>query len=749
MVKNFPFSIFPTFVLRAPILPFDFLEESLLRNSEFLGQLSIFVKQKEINEAIFIAAPEFHAQLQKWVNGTIKDLKEEERIQQTLYKYLTRMATRCTPFGLYAGCTTGFIGEKTLVFLADRSKHNRHTRLDMLYLCNLSSSISDKEEIKNALLYYPNTSIYESGKQVRYFEYRYKKNKRTHYLIQISNSEYLALIIEKARNGAKISELTQLLVNKGIHNLDARNFIEKLIDNQILVGELDPIVSGDEFLSKILRTIDPIEGIDQIKNTLFNVNKRLYCIDKYIGNSSSSYEAIASKLQCLNIDFEKKHLFQTDLILNAYESEISSVIVSSVTEGLITLNKLTVANSLLNIQKFKEAFLRRYETKEVSLLKALDIETGVGYLQESYDRGDYSPLIHGIILPPNMPYSNNIELNSVQKFLLDKFLGAFSQNCLEIEITDSELGQFKEYWNDLPPTFSTMIKIVNISCAEYPKGRIIMEGAGGVSATTLVGRFCHGNEKIHQLVKQIVDKEQKLHPDAIVAEIIHLPESRVGNVIQRPILRNYEIPILTSSYLGSEYKINLGDLYISVKNNEIILRSRRLNKRIIPRLSNAHNFSNNSIPVYQFLCDLQSQGLRTWVGFDWGRLLDDVPFKPRVLYKNIILSVAIWSIKKEEIKEFSKIKESQILLLEIKKWRLSRKLPEKVLLEEGDNSLFIDFENCLSIKTFLSTVKKKTSFTLKEFLFDTNNPAVISKEGAFTNEFILFFYRKDLIKHEL
>ena len=295
----------------------------------------------------------------------------------------------------------------------------------------------------------------------------------------------------------------------------------------------------------------------------------------------------------------------------------------------------------------------------------------------------------------------------------------------------------KENWNDLPATFSCMFNVLKL---EQSKSLILLNSFSGSSGANLLARFSHTNFEIEQLVKDITLKEQEILPDVIFAEIAHLPDSRVGNILSRPHIRDYEILYLANSDLAENRVIRMSDLFLSIKNGQICMRSKRLNKEIIPRLTNAHNFNNKPMPVYKFLCDMQIQNGRGGLFFSWGNIENLFDFRPRVRYNNIVLSLASWTIGISDIKYLFSVKED-ILIKEVAIWREKQNIPKYVLLEDGDNKLFVDFEKTISIQTFFSVIKKRNSFRLSEFLFDTDNSMIRDTNGKpYLNECIIAFY---------
>ena len=61
-------------------------------------------------------------------------------------------------------------------------------------------------------------------------------------------------------------------------------------------------------------------------------------------------------------------------------------------------------------------------------------------------------------------------------------------------------------------------------------------------------------------------------------------------------------------------------------------------------------------------------------------------------------------------------------------------IPSQVVLVEGDNSLYVDFTNELSVLTFLNEISKKNSFIIEEFIRFTGKGA--SSEAPFVFHYV-------------
>ncbi|GAB5472044.1 MAG: hypothetical protein Mars2KO_01430 [Maribacter sp.] len=731
-----PYLHFSKYVLRTPVLSFDFYQKLTADDLILSDTLKEAYSYPVVKEACFLASPTLYFEMEKWLKGEL-DSKKERKIQFSLLKYLTRMSTRCTPFGLFAGCSLGDLDDVTSIKNTEPDLNTRHTRLDMNYLVALSQDLSKEKEIRQQLLYYPNSSIYTTWNQLRYIEYYYLESKRNHHIVEVDNSTYLQKLLSESATGAFLHELIPLLEEDGIPKNDAENFIDELLESQLLVSELEPSVSGPEFMPQIFEVLERIKGSEKEIEFLKKIEKTLDTIDKQIGNTPTAYLQLTEHLKTYPTSPEIKYLFQTDMDLQPKENKLSTEIVKSIQKGIVLLNKITPPVTEDNLSKFKEAFQERYEEREMPLSKVLDVETGIGYLQNN-GSGDVNPLVDDIVLPfKNDPYNKtNINQNEIHRILEEKLILSDQNGGQKIVLTDKDFEDFPLNWDDLPDTLSAMIQII----LEKGDQKIQFSGAGGSSAANLLGRFCHGDTELNAFTQSIADLEAEMNSDKILAEIVHLPEARVGNILMRPSFRDYEIPYLAKSSLDLEHQIPLEDLFISIRNNSILLRSKKLNKEIVPHLTNAHNFSANALPIYQFLCDMQTQNQKKSIFFSFGFLGNNRSFIPRVEYRNLILHVAKWKIKKIDIKDlFEESENTRNFAIEVNKWRSKLKLPKYALLTDGDNELLINFNNLTSVRMLLDTVKNRSEFLLSEFLF--SKEGIVKSENSYhTHQIVISFF---------
>ena len=719
--------IFATeFIIRTPANSFDYLKQSLSKDVETL------YGNQELQDAIYIASKDLYDEFKKYSS---LDEKEKKKVSNSFIRYVCRMSTRCTPFGLFAGCAVGNMGEYTNCTV--KRKFIRHTRLDMNYLCSLSQHLSNIEEIKFRIKYYPNNSLYLVGNKYRYIEYQYMKNERIHQVISVNKTNYLDKIISLSKKGATIDTLYPSITNEYIQKEDAINYINELIQSQVLVSELDPTISGDDFLTRIINNLCALKIEHQIIEKLKNVQNILMQIDASKKFPLFKYRKIESIVESIGIPYNNKYLFQVD-INNIYSKATIGLSIRKEIESTLTfLNKTTKFRENRNLLEFQKRFAEQFEEKEVPLLIALDPEIGVGYPID-YNK-EVSQLLDDFLLPNSYNLRQNANDNLIQSVLQKKIIDNKTMRE-EIEVTDDDFKEINESWDDLPSTLSVFFEIIKDKKDDV---LIKLKSIGGSSAANLLARFAYTDKKIENLVREITYKEQFLNHNVILAEIVHLPDSRVGNILYRPHLRDYEIAYLANSSLSKDKTLYASDIMLSVKKGRLFLRSKRYNKEVIPRLTNAHNYALSNIPVYRFLCDMQSQNQRVSLFFDLGSLYNELSYMPRIRYKHTILSPATWNIKTEEIKSLFLIENEIQLLQEIKEWCETKHIQQYSLLSDGDNELFIDWNNMFSIRTFISVVKNRTGFRLKEFLYSEKNTIVKDKDGsAYLNECIVILLKK-------
>ncbi len=724
---------FDFYLLRIPLLPYSQiiqLHRQCKNEYALIREIKALFGSPLLQEAIYLATPELYIEMMKWLADDEPQYTPRQRkLALSLYKYLLRMSTRCTPYGLFAGCAVGYV-HKAATVLSAAHEWQKVARLDMNYLSAISNELIKRADINAGIKFYPNTSLYMIGDTWRYFEYQVKDTRRHYYLSTFSDSPYINRIITAAAAGAGIHELVHTLTSADIPEDNAVIFIHTLIQNQILISALHPTITGPDTLSAIIDQLQEHHINNELTTALTRIRELLAMQE----NGVKGYMAVQDIIKKHFPDVAGKDLIQVDLFFNTRTNYISRDTIEKLTRQVQRLAVLGIKPENADLQEFKRRFHHKYEEQEIPLMVALDSETGIGYGIISGENTSFTPLIDDLILPGSKKNAQT-EWTPYKKLVLEKFITAQQDNTYTIALTDADLDKLNAATGapDLPATLFLMGSFIATSCEALDKGEfnLALKACGGPSALILLGRFAAGNPELETALQDCAVYEQEMYKDKIIAEIVHLPEGRTGNVLLRPQLYNYEIPFLGNASVPEIFQIPVSDLYVTVTNNRVVLRSKRLNKEIVPRLTSAHDFTRG-LPAYKFLCDLQSQ-YHTWaIQWEWD-FLQEQPFLPRITYQQLILMRARWFITKAE---FDTIAATTAATDWIDALQKKYRLPEKLVLSEGDNELLVDL-SCEFAHQLITDKLRKEDIILYEYLFDEDSQLISSANGVYTNEVII------------
>ncbi len=723
------------FALRTPLLPFETLVQwGAGDRAAIRARLIELVERPPVREAIFLASPVLDENLEQWRREP--ESERGQKVERSLVRYLARMAGRATPFGLFAGCSIGRIGAQTNLALAEAARYRRHTRLDMYFVCALVEALVRLPEVRATLEFRPNTSLCRVAGQLRLAEARMVAGTRAYHLVAVEPTSYLDATLERANTGALPGALAEALCSddSDITAGEARQFIDELIDAQLLVPMRFPAVTGPEPLPALVAALRP----HPIAVQLDEMTEQLHRLDETLGQAPERYRQLARTLGELPIEVELSRLFQVDLVKPA-AATIGPQVMEELQRAIERLQRCVVADD--PFLQFRSAFAERYGDREAALCEVLDEENGIGFETIAGPTAEVSPLFEGLQFPSGD--EDTLLFGAREHQLLALLEQAWRSGAHEILLTERDWAALvTPAPPPLPDSWAALATLVARSSEAVDRGefRLFLESAAGPSGVSLLGRFCHADAELAAEVREQLRREEALRPDAIFAEIVHLPEGRIGNILARPLLRDDEVVYLGVSGAPPERQIAVTDLMISVSDGRVVLRSQRLGREVVPRLTNAHNYAARSLAIYRFLCALQRQGIASVVGWSWGPLAS-ARFLPRVVSGKIVLSLARWNLEVAALEPLRQgDREAQFAAVQA--LRRARAFPRWIAVADGDHLLPIDLDNPLSVDSFVHLVRRRTGVQLSELYPPPDELCAHGPEGHFVHELVIPFLRK-------
>jgi len=693
-----------------------------------------------VTEALYLASRSLVTSLSRWFENP--DDKKGNRIESALVAYWSRLTGRSTPTGLMAGVSVGTTtGRATTLRLGPVDAMKRQLVLDSRFLMRLCDAVNSDPEARLRIMYSCNSTMNAMNSHVALIARSSgggNVNERTYDATECALDEALEMAIRGASGRTTLPSLVKLLTgsDNSAHE-EVTDYVASLVDSDVLVTSIEPpltVSDPERTLLGELEAVSPsahallssaIEQADAISREPLGVSPDTYERARSI-LPMDSYPSLAGG------DVWQAHLSKCggELTLGR---EVLKGVEKALRAAMVLRRRVTGP-----WENFKKDFIQRYEDRTVGLLDVLDQRRGMPFALP-FGRVPEELFVGLKIAPQKLPRAP--DWGRTERLLFRAIVDGIRAGDREIRVPDTLISEGDEdAAGPLPSCIAVLCSLIADSEDAVNRGdfRVLLENVG--DAISLIARFCRTHPDLQKELNSLIQHEEGLRPDTVFAEVVHWPvgEYPIANVLWRPALRRYEIPVLGRSGAPQDSQLALSDLRVAVRDDRVILLSDRLQKEVVPCNDTAHSYDGaRQLPIYQFLSNLRRQDMHwspTWIH----PVFSEFQWLPRIVNGRSILLPATWNLDDQRLKTF-RVNGAVETYDVVSRWRDEERVPRYVALVDGDKKLPFDLDNVLSVKSFARHIRKRSRATVSELLTDEGQLCVTGPSGRFAHELVVPF----------
>lgn len=615
-----------------------------------------------------------------------------------LAAYVSRMAGRCVPYGLFAGCAGGEVeGEPAFVLSGERTVA---ARLDL----------GAAELLSRPASYVPNSTLWRRGGRLRLVEREHAGGTVRYHPLAVDDDEALRALLDAAEGGATRDALARVLAGPDVTYVEADAFVGEVVAAQLLVPDVPVVTGGGPAVAhEELRALEAAPSAETVRAAV------------------GAVRAVAgvARDRAVHVDVAPRGTF---VLGDAVLAEARRAV-----EVLHTLQRETPRDA--ELAAFKEAYAARWGDAETPLLEVLDPESGIGFGAAPALAVTGAPLLRGF---NPAPATDGPPWTPIDHHLVDLLSRALRDGAHEIELPAHELHSLRHQRpRPLPPSLALVATVVAGSAEDVANGafRLVAHGASGPDAVAAFSRFAPLDERLDALVRRHVRGEAD-RAAATLAEVVHLPERRAGNVAARPALRDVEIPVLAAP--AAPRRVEPRDLTVSVADGRVVLRD-RAGDEVLPRLSAPHDTEVSALPLYRFLAAAGRDGVAHTLRWSWGSI-ESAPFLPRVVLGRLVLARAQWRWFRIELAALTRAATASARYAAVQRLREAWRVPRWATLARGDNELPLDLDGVAAAELLAREARKSGQLTLRELLPAPGDLCLTGPDGAYAHEVVVPFH---------
>lgn len=752
---------------------------------------------KNFQHGLIMGSKDLYLNFVKWSQADGQGrLHSDRQTELGLFIYLSRMATKTSPFSTFMSSGRGhWVDDEPSYLLSAHWQQASVIELNWSLVHRIAYELANWPEIRPHLAIKVNSSCVEEEGSLKFLGW--KKGETVLKLANSATLQHMLRIIRTAQHASyELIVQTIVQLDSDGREDEIRAFLERLIKIGLLEFDLGIPDQSPDYFGQLLTFLKRFRG-PRLEEIFPLLQKIQNCLLQYAATENSAercdlritihsaleqvYEYLTLKQRGLAIP--TKNAFYENTLAQELSLRCSRSTWQETLDDLSLIQQLSALYDEFLPARLAAAafFVDAYgENKKVGLLQFYE-----RFRQEMQRPGGWrsdnvissSPLKTLFETPYGTPSLHLAELERVKQLCADfqqMFLEQSAAASQECHLDRAELQRFVATF----PAFVTSPHSLSFYVQKLARGdgpRLVLNGAtGGFGRSEARLRFlemqeCHADTS-YQL------QEEKRQEEPLLVDISGVFGFSAN---LHACQTAYEIAYPgTVSVRPEEERLPLSDLEVvhDPQHHCLKLFSRRLQREVLPvHLGLLADFLLP--PLCHFLLHLFSESVTN--SFSWLRIPDiaqlgpDFPLQryPRVCMGTLVLDRATWLVGVEHIPKREKGTSPFTYMLEVQRWQAAHQLPQecfaRVLILRANASpeesgfsvikdrkpLYIDFRNYLSIMMFEQIVDHAQRMDhpahrvlfLQEVLPSQEDLVLSAEEGTYVSEFVIELSRKGAI----
>ncbi|MFD6231885.1 lantibiotic dehydratase [Streptomyces sp. NPDC060232] len=709
-------------LVRAPLLPTDARQAAPEAGSD----ASLAPRDPLLRLALWVASPDLAAALER----TGPQDRSAPRLLRKLRRYLIRMTTRPTPFGLFAGVSLARWAPATDFAFTPAASRTR-TRADMGLLHDLTVQLDADRDISPHLRLITHPAILlRSGRATLTngpgVGTSVRATSAVRRVLTAARTPICRADLEKAVSDAPGA--TPEKVGRLVEDLRAQGF---------LISELRPAPTSGDPVTR-LRACLEVTPSRHARDKARELTRLAHACTQWdrlpLDQKAEHLPALLQRVGKLRADtVGTPSLVQTDTALSLQAAALhTSVAAEAAAAAELLLSLSPFPTGMPHMAAYRRAFKARYGPyRQVPLLELLDPSTGLG-----------EPSAHGT------RDSGTPSRQWRDRALLDLALKANREHRTVLELNDDVLARLatsEPSPENVPPSLDLSFSLAATSPTAIDRGHfqlVVGPQPGAPAAGRTLGRFADllGPAACDALA-ELARTEQEREPHVLFAEVVYAPNPpRSANVGLRPAVRDHQIVVDAWPGTSAQGVIPVSELVVGLRADRFVIgwpaggvevsgvQGHMLNPRRAPAAA-------------RFLLEATHDGRCQLTSFSWGPAAG-FSFLPRVQRGRTVLSLAQWRLNPADVLGPGS---GDDFTAALSAWQTTWDVPRHLYLSVGDNRLLLDLHDSRDVELLreeLKTVSAGQSALLHEALPGSEHAWLTGTDGGHMCEVVAPMVRR-------